>query len=262
MSKETVKVVIAGCTDTGMRRQLNEDHIGFDQELGIAVLADGMGGHQSGEIASHMAVKSVLDTLRKLVNPDSSGAITGSQLLEQVSNTISYSNTEIYETAETQDEHKGMGTTVVAALIQNEQIYAGHVGDSRLYLYREKALKRITKDHSLVQDLIDRGFYTEEEARKANVGHIVTRALGTKEEVEVDTVQHDLQAEDVFLLCSDGLSDMVDDWRIEEILNERGDDLESTAQVLIDTANRNGGKDNVSVILMHVSAISESALEG
>ena len=258
MTKETIKVIIAGCTDTGMRRQLNEDHIGFDQELGIAVLADGMGGHQSGEIASHMAVKSVLDTLRNLVNPDSSGAITGSQLLEQVSNTISYSNTEIFEAAENLEEHKGMGTTVVAALIQDEKIYAGHVGDSRLYLYRNNGLKRITKDHSLVQDLIDRGFYTEEEARKANVGHIVTRALGTKEDVEVDTVQHDLQANDVFLLCSDGLSDMVDDWRIEEILNEREDNLEATAQELVNTANRNGGKDNVSVILMQISSMSES----
>lgn len=262
MSKEAIKVVIAGCTDTGMRRQLNEDHIGFDQELGIAVLADGMGGHQSGEIASHMAVESVLDTLRKLVNPTSSGSITGSQLLEHVSNTISYSNTEIFEAAESLEEHKGMGTTLVAALIQDEQIYAGHVGDSRLYLYRDSTLKRITKDHSLVQDLIDRGFYTEEEARKANVGHIVTRALGTKEDVEVDTVQHDLKPNDVFLLCSDGLSDMVDDWRIEEILNEREDDLESTAQLLIDTANRNGGKDNVSVILMHVSTFSKSTSEG
>lgn len=262
MSEETIKVLIAGCTDTGMRRQLNEDHIGFDQELGIAVLADGMGGHQSGEIASHMAVQSVMDTLRKLVNPDSSGAITGSQLLEHVSNTISYSNAEIFEAAETADEHKGMGTTVVAAIIQDEQIYAGHVGDSRLYLYRNSKLKRITKDHSLVQDLIDRGFYTEEEARKANVGHIVTRALGTKEEVEVDTIQHDLQPNDVFLLCSDGLSDMVDDWRIEEILNEREDDLDNTAKMLVDTANRNGGKDNISVILMHVTTMSDTSSAG
>ncbi len=258
MTKGTIKVIIAGCTDTGMHRQLNEDHIGFDQELGIAVLTDGMGGHQSGKIASHMAVNSVLNTLRNLVNPDSSGTITDSQLLEQVSNTISYSNTEIFEAAENLEEHKGMGTTVVAALIQNEKIYAGHVGDSRLYLHRNNGLKRITKDHSLVQDLIDRGFYTEEEARKTNVGHIVTRALGTKEDVEVDTVQHDLQANDVFLLCSDGLSDMVDDWRIEEILNEREDNLEATAQELVNTANRNGGKDNVSVILMQISSMSES----
>lgn len=252
MSEDSVKVRIAGCTDTGLRRQINEDHIGFDQDLGIAVLADGMGGHQSGEIASHMAVESVLENLQELMNPETSGAITGSQLLEQVSNTISYSNTRIFDAAEKLEQHKGMGTTVVALIVKESQIYAGHVGDSRLYLYRQRALTRITRDHSLVQDLIDRGFYTEEEARQANVGHIVTRALGTKEEVEVDTVQQEFQQGDIFLLCSDGLSDMVDDWRIEEMLREGAQDLQSTAQALVDTANRNGGKDNISVILVEV----------
>ena len=252
MSEEIVKVRIAGCTDTGMRRQINEDYIGFDQDLGIAVLADGMGGHQSGEIASHMAVESVLEHLQKLMNPETSGAITGSQLLEQVSNTISYSNSKIFNAAEKLEQHKGMGTTVVALIVKESQIYAGHVGDSRLYLYRQQALSRITRDHSLVQDLIDRGFYTEEEARQANVGHIVTRALGTKEEVEVDTIQQEMQEGDIFLLCSDGLSDMVDDWRIEELIREGKQDLQSTAQALVDTANRNGGKDNISVILVQV----------
>lgn len=258
MSEELIKVQIAGRTDTGLRRQLNEDHIGFDQELGIAVLADGMGGHQSGEIASHMAVESVLEHLQKLVNPETPGAITGSQLLEHVSNTISYSNAKIFQAAEALEEHKGMGTTLVAAIVQEQQIYAGHVGDSRLYLYRNRELKRITRDHSLVQDLIDRGFYTEEEARQANVGHIVTRALGTKEEVEVDTIQHDLEEDDVFMLCSDGLSDMVDDWKIEEVLKESDGDLEQTAQALVDTANRNGGKDNISVILMQIAKLQQN----
>jgi protein phosphatase len=146
-----------------------------------------------------------------------------------------------------------MGTTLVAVMIQDSQIYAGHVGDSRLYLYRAESLRRITKDHSLVQDLIDRGFYTEEEARSANVGHIVTRALGTKAQVEVDTLHHDLEAGDVFLLCSDGLSDMVADWQIQEILKEQSGSLEKAAETLISKANRNGGKDNISVILMQVS---------
>jgi protein phosphatase len=127
------------------------------------------------------------------------------------------------------------------------------VGDSRLYLYRADSLRRITKDHSLVQDLIDRGFYTEEEARSANVGHIVTRALGTKAQVEVDTLQHDLKASDVFLLCSDGLSDMVAGWQIQEILKEQSSNLERAAKTLISKANRNGGKDNISVILMRIS---------
>tara|TARA_Y100000031_G_scaffold141941_1_gene171010 strand:- start:450 stop:1202 length:753 start_codon:yes stop_codon:yes gene_type:complete len=245
-------VRIAGCTDTGLKRNHNEDHIGFNQQLGIAVLADGMGGHKAGEIAAHMAVESVLEKLQDLVDQQSSGVITGSQILEFVSNTISDSNNMIYQASEAQDEHKGMGTTLVAAVIEESQIYAGHVGDSRLYLFRDRILKRITRDHSLVQDLVDRGSYTEEEARVANVGHIVTRALGTKAEVEVDTAQHELQGDDLLLLCSDGLSDMVADWSIEETLKERGEDLQATASKLVDLANRNGGKDNISVILMQV----------
>ncbi len=253
MSEERFQVRIAGFTDTGLKRQLNEDYIGFDQELGIAVLADGMGGHQSGEIAAHMAVESVLEKLQSMCEPKSTESITGSQLLDYVSNTISYSNSMIYQAAEAVDEHRGMGTTLVAVMIQDSQIYAGHVGDSRLYLYRADSLRRITKDHSLVQDLIDRGFYTEEEARSANVGHIVTRALGTKAQVEVDTLHHDLEAGDVFLLCSDGLSDMVADWQIQEILKEQSGSLEKAAETLISKANRNGGKDNISVILMQVS---------
>ena len=252
MSEDRIQVRIAGCTDTGLRRNHNEDHIGFNQKLGIAVLADGMGGHQAGEIAAHMAVESVLEHLQDLADRQSSRPITGSQLLEFVSNTISYSNSMIYQAAETLDEHKGMGTTLVAAIVKGSQIYAGHVGDSRLYLYRNETLKRITKDHSLVQDLVDRGFYTEEEARMASVGHIVTRALGTKADVEVDTIQHELQQGDVLMLCSDGLSDMVADWLIADSLKERNENLEETANKLVQLANRNGGKDNISVILMQV----------
>ena len=253
MSEERFQVKIAGFTDTGLKRQRNQDHIGFDQDLGIAVLADGMGGHQSGEIASQMAVESVLEKLQSICEPKPTKSKTGSQLLDYVSNTISYSNSMIYQAAETVEGQRGMGTTLVAVMIQDSQIYAGHVGDSRLYLYRADSLRRITKDHSLVQDLIDRGFYTEEEARSANVGHIVTRALGTKAQVEVDTLQHDLKASDVFLLCSDGLSDMVAGWQIQEILKEQSSNLEKAAKTLISKANRNGGKDNISVILMQIS---------
>jgi protein phosphatase len=259
MSEGSTKLRIAGCTDTGVRRQHNEDHIGYCQELGIAVLADGMGGHQSGEIAAHMAVESVVEKLKNIASSQNAGAITSSQLLHFVSNTISHSNSMIFQAAEALEKHKGMGTTLVAAIIHGSRLYAGHVGDSRLYLYRDQQLSRLTRDHSLVQDLIDRGFYTEEEARTANVSHIVTRALGTKAEVEIDTVEHSLRTGDLLLLCSDGLSDMVADWRIEEILRERleQEKLEQIAQRLVDQSNRNGGKDNISVILVQVAEIAE-----
>ncbi len=258
MPEEIQQVIIAGYTDTGIRRAHNEDTIGFNQNLGIAVLADGMGGHNAGEIASSMAVEMVLSNLQNLHNRETSVPITSSQLLEYVSNTISHSNSMIFNAAETTDGHKGMGTTLIAAVIKDSRIYAGHVGDSRLYLFRDRALSRITKDHSLVQDLIDKGFYTEVEARKASVGHIVTRALGTKAEVDVDTFEYEIEPNDLFLLCSDGLSDMVPDWSIEETLAERDNDLDRKAKKLVDMANRNGGKDNISVILMQVQRASAS----
>jgi protein phosphatase len=237
-----------------LRREHNEDHIQFDQELGIAVLADGMGGHQAGEIAAHMAVDAVMGKLQSLFQGETTKALSSSQLSEFVSNTISHSNNLIYQASEALEERKGMGTTLVTAVIRGSKMIAGHVGDSRLYLFRNRALSRITRDHSLVQDLVDKGFYTEEEAKIASVGHIVTRALGTRAEVEVDTVQQDLEPNDLLLLCSDGLSDMVPDWRIEEVLVERRTSLEATAKHLVELANLSGGKDNISVILMQVQA--------
>ena len=250
MSETQTLLKIAGYTDTGLRREYNQDHIGFDQELGIAVLADGMGGHKAGEIAAHMAVKFVLDKLRKFVLQENSVSITGSQLLEFVSNTISSSNAEIYSAQEAEEAYKGMGTTIVATVVIGSQIYVGHVGDSRLYLYRNRTVQRLTKDHSLVQDLIDRGFYTEREARSASVGHVVTRALGTRPEVEVDANEEPLQAYALLLLCSDGLTDMVSDWQIAEVIDENIADLEVAAKKLIALANHYGGKDNISVILI------------
>ena len=256
MSEAQVQVKIAGFTDIGLRRSHNEDHIGFSQQLGIAVLADGMGGHQAGEIAAQMAVASVMESLQSLLARESAGPITSSQLLEYVSHTISDSNSKIFQAAEAKEAHKGMGTTVVAALINGSRCYAGHVGDSRLYLFRDQQLKRITRDHSLVQDLIDKGFYTEVEARNAHVGHVVTRALGTRSDVEVDVIYQDLEPNDTLLLCSDGLSDMVPDWQISETLYEQRDDLNMAARKLIKLANRHGGKDNISVILIQVQSVS------
>jgi serine/threonine protein phosphatase PrpC len=250
MPETQTRFKITGYTDTGRRRDYNQDHIGFDQELGVAVLADGMGGHKAGEVAAHMTVKFVLDKLQKLLLQETSVSITGSQLLEFVSNTISSSNTEIFCAQEEEEAYMGMGTTIVATLVVGSQIYVGHVGDSRLYLYRNREVKRLTKDHSLVQDLIDRGFYTEREARGANVGHVVTRAMGTKVDVEVDTAEVPLLPYDLLLLCSDGLTDMVSDWQISETINENISDLDMAAKKLIALANQNGGKDNISVILM------------
>ena len=274
MAQQPISIQIAGHTDRGMRRKLNQDHIGFDQALGIAVLADGMGGHQSGEIASRMAVRTVLQHLQQLANPPETAAISPGQVREQLGEAVCRSNSEIYRAgqllqgrydaisrtghsrtetwraARVLRERQGMGTTIVAALVRERQLFVGHVGDSRLYRYRNRDLTQITRDHSLLQDLVDRGTYTRDQARQANVGHIVTRALGTREKVEVDTLQQQLEPEDLLLLCSDGLSDMVGDWEIAEVLKNNRGELINTVRALVDTANRNGGKDNISVILL------------
>ncbi|MCH8175305.1 MAG: Stp1/IreP family PP2C-type Ser/Thr phosphatase [Proteobacteria bacterium] len=253
MSQQQAQVKITGITDTGLQRSANEDHIGFDEGLGIAVLADGMGGHKAGGTASRMAVDSVLENLKKLINQETSVPITSSQLLAMVSNTISDSNSEIYQASSVNSDFKGMGTTMVAAVIKGSQLVVGHVGDSRAYLFRNKFLSRITRDHSLLQELIDKGFYTELEARTATVGHVVTRALGTRAEVEVDAARHELEHHDLVLLCSDGLTDMVSDSLIEVVLQD-AQDVESAAKTLVELANEHGGRDNISVILVQVQA--------
>ena len=141
-------------------------------------------------------------------------------------------------------------------VIKDSRLYAGHVGDSRLYLLRKCRLKRITKDHSLVQDLIDKGFYTETEARNASINHVVTRALGTSAEVEVDILQQNAEEGDVFLLCSDGLSDMISDPIMQQVLARPNASLEVKARRLVDLANHFGGKDNISVILIRVESLA------
>lgn len=243
----TFPVEFAGFTDRGLTRDHNEDSIGFDRQRGIAVLADGMGGHLAGEVASKMAVDDVLEQLGLFLQQQVKNSLTAAQML---ADSIIASNRKIFAAAAGNSNQQGMGTTVVAAVVQDSCLYAGHVGDSRLYLQRDGQLRRITRDHSLMQDLIDKGFYSEEEARNACISHVVTRALGTAAEVEVDILQQDAQAGDLFLLCSDGLSDMLTDTKIEALLIQSSTSLTATARNLVQLANMQGGKDNISVILI------------
>ena len=251
MSQPAAHFTIAGNTDTGLKRQHNEDYIGFDTDTGIAVLADGMGGHQAGEIASRIAVESLLNRLISIAQGDLASTGQTEALMGQVSAAVQEVNSKIFRAAETHKEQRGMGTTLVALTPVTDSVVVTHVGDSRLYLWRKENLARITTDHSLVQELIDKGFYSEEEARTASVGHVVTRALGTRAEVEVDVACHPSNPGDTWLLCSDGLSDLVADWQIEEILRETSGRLETCSERLVQTARRNGGNDNISVILVH-----------
>lgn len=250
------KITIAGRTDTGRVREHNEDSIGQDPELGLLVLADGMGGLKAGEVASAMAVEVVtrelVDVLRSL-DPGQSDDDTGYALESlAVGRAVVRANETIFQVAQSQPQCAGMGTTLVVLLFYDDRLTVAHVGDSRMYRLRDGEFEQITLDHSLVQELVNRGFYTPEEAREATHKNIVTRALGIGEDVEYDLLEEVALPGDTFLLCSDGLNDMVDDPTIRAILLENQDNLDAAADRLVGAANDNGGRDNVSVLLARV----------
>ena len=242
-----------GLTDTGKVRDHNEDAIAWDAEIGLFVLADGMGGYNAGEVASGIAATTVSRLIREafaVQDLDGADKATG---LRRVSillrDAIARANKIIYQTSRTQPQCEGMGTTLVAALLYDNRITVAHVGDSRLYRLRSERLERLTLDHSRLQELVDRGFYSPEEAQRATNKNYVTRALGVEPSVEVEIHEHPVQKGDIFMLCSDGLSDMVEDEDIHLTITTFGANLDTVAKQLIQLANDNGGRDNVSVVI-------------
>ncbi len=243
-------------SDTGRIREHNEDTIGTDADIGLVVLADGMGGYKAGEVASGIAVRTVMSLVKDAVeredltirDPESGMSRPGILLRDA----IQRANKIIYQTARSQAQCEGMGTTVVAALFFDNRISVAHVGDSRLYRMRGGNIEQVTLDHSLLQDLVDRGFYSPEEAARASNKNYVTRALGVETQVEVEMQEQPVQKGDTSLLCSDGLSDMIGDDDMAVTISTFGANLSSVGQHLIQLANDNGGKDNISVILTQV----------
>lgn len=250
------KISILGFTDTGMVRKKNEDTIGFDSALGLVVLADGMGGHRGGEVASGLTVDTVINTVQQNLPPIESGQIDSDSgySLESlcILEAVEQANQLVYKTAEKNPEHRGMGTTVVVLQFYNNTLSLAHIGDSRCYRVRKQKMDQLTKDHSLLQELIDRGFYTVEEARKSMNKNLVTRALGIDPSVTVDLQEDIVLKNDIYLLCSDGLTDLVEDEYICLTINRFSDNLEEAAKQLITKANQSGGKDNISVMLCKV----------
>lgn len=247
------KLTFVGKTDTGRVREHNEDTIASDVDAGLLVLADGMGGYNAGEVASGIAVKTITNLVREGLAREDLGAIDRSTGLTRPSivlrDAITRANKIIYQTARSQAECEGMGTTVVAALFYDNRISIAHVGDSRLYRQRGSEIAQVTMDHSLLQELVDRGFYSPEEAQRAANKNYVTRALGVEPQVEVEVQEHPVDKGDVYILCSDGLSDMVEDEDIRLTISTFGANLDTVAKQLIQLANENGGRDNVSVVL-------------
>lgn len=246
-------ILISGLTDQGLVREHNEDSIGNDPALGLLVLADGMGGHKGGEVASAIAVDTVLSTLRKSLPGIVTGQTderTGYSLESMaIESAIKQANVAIYQASQSNIQYEGMGTTIVVLLFYDNRVSIAHVGDSRLYRLREGKLEQLTRDHTLLQELVDRGLYTKEEARKSLNKNLVTRAVGVNPTVEVDLMEDYALPQDIYLLCSDGLTDMIDDKLIEDsILNYRSN-LSRVAAELVSQAKSHGGKDNVSAML-------------
>jgi PPM family protein phosphatase len=228
----------ASKTDVGRQRHTNEDNF-YDQPPLFAV-ADGMGGAQAGEVASEMAISEFVS--------DRARDAPAEQQLEQIAQAA---NRKIWDMAQSDSRHAGMGTTLTTAMLDGQYVAVGHVGDSRLYLYRDGTLERMTRDHSLVEEFVRQGKLTPEQAERHPQRSVITRALGPESAVEVDTFRIPAREGDVFLLCSDGLSGMVSDDDMAAIL-AAGKPLDATAAALVDAANDAGGRDNITAVLFRV----------
>lgn len=247
---------IISLTNPGMVRSHNEDSVACDVACGLVVLADGMGGYNAGEVASGIAVSVVATEICQRLQESSpiecdeaSGDELGVALLRD---NIRKANISIYQAAQSQPQYSGMGTTIVAGLFYDNSVVAGHVGDSRMYRFRDGVLETITRDHSLLQEQIDSGMISIEDARQSKNKNLVTRAVGIDADVMPEIHVHEVRVGDIYLLCSDGLNDMVEDDDIQATLYAMQGNLPLAAEQLIQLANDNGGRDNVSVILVKV----------
>jgi protein phosphatase len=243
-------------TDVGKVRDHNEDTIGAEPDIGLWVLADGMGGYNAGEVASGIAVKTIIDLVTQACKREKRAEIeSGSGYMRQtiaLRDAIHRANKVINQTAQSQPQCEGMGTTLVASLFYDNRVSIAHVGDSRMYRMRGNRFEQITMDHSLLQELVDRGFYSQEEAQRSTNRNYVTRALGVEANVEVEVQEIEVQKDDFFLMCSDGLPDMVEDEDIHLTISTFANDVRTVGEQLIKLTNDNGGRDNVSVILVRV----------
>ncbi|MCB0355420.1 MAG: Stp1/IreP family PP2C-type Ser/Thr phosphatase [Bdellovibrionales bacterium] len=237
-----MKVTGWGKTDVGLKREINQDTILVDNELGLYVVADGMGGHKGGEVASAIAVKTAKEILSQDLNKGFSPRDIIIKIYREASERIHYkSSVENPELA-------GMGTTMVLGLVIKENLYVGNVGDSRCYLYKNKHLWQLTEDHSLVNEQLRAGVISEDEIDMIVGKNVITRSVGYEKDVRVDIFQKKLEMGDKFLFCSDGLSGMVSDAIIEDICKKRSS--QKCVDECIQMANEAGGDDNISVILL------------
>ncbi|MBE0475082.1 Stp1/IreP family PP2C-type Ser/Thr phosphatase [Rhodoferax sp.] len=236
-------------TDPGLIRRNNEDAVLVDENCGVAVLADGMGGYNAGEVASGMATTMIATELPRCLS-GSAPLSHPADLCRALATSVDRANQAILQAATDSSDCAGMGTTLVAGIFQVDRLYLTHVGDSRCYLLRDETLTQITTDHSLRQELIDAGLITREKAAHARGRNLLTRALGVDAKVPVEVRTFQVVPGDLYLMCSDGLTDMVDDACMTSLMVQEKN-MAKLASALINLANAKGGRDNIGVILIH-----------
>ncbi|MBC7437936.1 MAG: Stp1/IreP family PP2C-type Ser/Thr phosphatase [Bdellovibrionales bacterium] len=234
-------------TDPGLARENNEDSVTFDALARLGILADGMGGYNAGEIASGMATTFIKSEMGRWLSQAGRHA-NAKEVRRAMEICVENANRSIFNAANSNPQYTGMGTTLVIGVFQDARAMLGHIGDSRCYRLRDGEFTQVTKDHSLLQEQIDAGLITPEQAATSMNKNLVTRALGVEDTVLLEVNEHRVDPGDIYLMCSDGLSDMVDDAGIAEIMREPVT-LQHMAAQLIDAANAKGGRDNISVLL-------------
>jgi len=240
--------------DTGRARSNNEDSVAIDEANALAVLADGMGGYNAGEVASNMATSFIKSEFGRWLQ-EAGGRASDAEIRRAMDICVDNANRAIFNAANANPQYAGMGTTLVVAVFREGQLRLGHVGDSRAYRWRDGQFTQITRDHSLLQEQIDAGLITPEQAVFSANKNLVTRAVGVEDTVLLETHLHEVLPGDMYLMCSDGLSDMLEDSTIAQLLQAH-DALPSIGQGLIAAANEAGGKDNIALVLVRVASSS------
>jgi serine/threonine protein phosphatase PrpC len=251
-----VHLAVAARTDVGRIRKGNEDslHASANAYRGLFIVADGMGGHAAGEVASEMSVEIVSHDLSDLNDLDASDAH------EKVARALRDANRAVYERTRTERDKLGMGSTVSALLLSETRYVVGHVGDSRIYIVRDNVLRQLTKDHSLVQEQVDAGLLSPEAARRHPQSNVITRCIGMADDIEPDVFDGEAHIGDTFLLASDGLTGMIEDRRIQQLLVSRAKP-ERIVDALIAEANMNGGNDNITAVVVRVLAAESTTTD-
>lgn len=260
-----MKVQAFGLSDVGKKRSKNEDHYLVNEELGLYIVADGMGGHSGGEFASRFAVNTVEEVIQSMNTDPEATVISGvnseeTDFGDRLRYAIQVASQKIYDQAMFDQELRGMGTTIVAVLVQGDRLCVAHVGDSRGYLLRGGHLKQITFDHSLVSEQMRAGLISEKDAKNHRFKNIITRSVGYQEDVEIDLNYLEVKSGDRLLLCTDGLSNMLNDERILAIMSDKKD-IREACQDLVNQANANGGDDNVTVLICEAVAQGDESTE-